>query len=354
MSESHFHHYRDRFTQAVESQGGRVEEVPLKAAKGPRGERLTFQYALFHPPNPRACLLHIAGTHGVEGFIGSDIQHHIITSEDLASSCSILFIHGLNPYGMAHLRRVNEDNIDVNRNFSLTPVYSGSAPSTYAELNHFLNPALSPRRISLFYLQALGVVATCGFQKVKEAILHGQHAFPEGLYFGGHKESESITFLKKLVTQELPVDIPLLGIDVHSGLGASGKETLFFDVPDDCSKELEVRRSIEYIGSKKGIGYATSGELQSGIRAVCSGRNVSWCIQEFGAYSPLVTLKALRDEGAYVRSGGSDVHHWSKRRLLEVFYPSSVSWRANAIWRGTELFRIMKQYGESQVPPEPS
>ena len=30
---------------------------------------------------------------------------------------TIIFVHVVNPYGMHNIRRVNEDNIDINRNF---------------------------------------------------------------------------------------------------------------------------------------------------------------------------------------------------------------------------------------------
>jgi hypothetical protein len=44
---------------------------------------------------------------------------------------ALLLIYAVNPYGFSHLRRVNEDNIDLNRNFlnfeQTLPVNSGYA-----------------------------------------------------------------------------------------------------------------------------------------------------------------------------------------------------------------------------------
>jgi len=31
--------------------------------------------------------------------------------------CNMLFIHVLNPFGMKHNRRFNQNNVDLNRNF---------------------------------------------------------------------------------------------------------------------------------------------------------------------------------------------------------------------------------------------
>ena len=36
---------------------------------------------------------------------------------DRPADVRVVMIHALNPYGMAWVRRVNEDNVDLNRNF---------------------------------------------------------------------------------------------------------------------------------------------------------------------------------------------------------------------------------------------
>jgi hypothetical protein len=61
-------------------------------------------------------IVHISGTHGVEGFAGSAVQtaalHQLSRQpEDVRSSTSLptlVFVHVLNPYGMKYNRRVNE------------------------------------------------------------------------------------------------------------------------------------------------------------------------------------------------------------------------------------------------------
>ena len=58
---------------------------------------------------------------GVEGFAGSAIQIQFLKERiggpELPRSFGVLLIHALNPYGFAHLRRANECNVDLNRNF---------------------------------------------------------------------------------------------------------------------------------------------------------------------------------------------------------------------------------------------
>ncbi|KAL3798275.1 hypothetical protein HJC23_000189 [Cyclotella cryptica] len=77
-------------------------------------------------------IIHSSGVHGVEGYLGSAIQlrflHElIIQNEERLDSRKdalsketklrhVLIIHAVNPYGMRHHRRTNENNVDLNRN----------------------------------------------------------------------------------------------------------------------------------------------------------------------------------------------------------------------------------------------
>ncbi|KAL9182926.1 hypothetical protein ACHAXT_004205 [Thalassiosira profunda] len=73
-------------------------------------------------------IIHSSGTHGVEGYLGSAVQlrflHELfLENQNLHRSPDnsgrvrkILLIHSVNPYGMRHHRRTNENNVDLNRN----------------------------------------------------------------------------------------------------------------------------------------------------------------------------------------------------------------------------------------------
>ena len=57
----------------------------------------------------------------------------------LAADTALVLVHANNPHGFAHQRRVNEDNIDLNRNFIDFDAEIPDSPG-YAELH----PALVP------------------------------------------------------------------------------------------------------------------------------------------------------------------------------------------------------------------
>lgn len=67
------------------------------------------------------------GTHGVEAFTGSAIQIEFLREYAVKGGSekdpTMIFVHPMNPFGMKHLRRTNENNVDLNRNgvFIFTP-----------------------------------------------------------------------------------------------------------------------------------------------------------------------------------------------------------------------------------------
>ena len=64
-------------------------------------------------------LVSVSGTHGVEGLFGSGCQVGWLEQQrgqSLPPDTAVLLVHALNPHGFSYLRRVNEDNIDINRN----------------------------------------------------------------------------------------------------------------------------------------------------------------------------------------------------------------------------------------------
>ncbi len=100
-----------------------------------------------------------SGVHGVEGFTGSAVQQmflrELLTQEVLMET-GILFMHSVNPYGFKHLRRVTENNVDLNRGSGTDPSLFETSNPGYGVLNDMLNPQGKVSTLSLrnqfFYL----------------------------------------------------------------------------------------------------------------------------------------------------------------------------------------------------------
>ncbi len=96
----------------------------------------------------KACLLLTSATHGVEGFCGSGCQVALLHDDGFVAlargaGVAVVFLHAVNPYGFSHLRRTNEDNVDLNRNFRdfRAPPPANAA---YADVHGFIVPATWP------------------------------------------------------------------------------------------------------------------------------------------------------------------------------------------------------------------
>src|SRR5205823_5190293 len=139
---------RRRFRAAAAALGARLEAFPTPAA-GPDGEPLdlTIDAAVHGAERPRRVVLLTSGLHGVEGLVGSAVQVAVLdrlAGRQPPPDTAVVLLHALCPYGFDQLRRANEDNVDLNRNF-LRPgeAFAGSPPG-YAALDHLLNPAHPP------------------------------------------------------------------------------------------------------------------------------------------------------------------------------------------------------------------
>ena len=110
---------RTKFLDAAKAAGARIEAY-RNPSRGPEGSTLFTDTAWLGPMDAKRVLVTLSATHGVEGFCGSAVQSGSLAgglANDLPSDTAFLSIHAINPYGFAWLRRVTEDNVDLNRNF---------------------------------------------------------------------------------------------------------------------------------------------------------------------------------------------------------------------------------------------
>lgn len=139
---------RERFTRAARAGGFEVKQIVHPTAVGPDNGSLSIDLAIYAPAGARSLLIITSGTHGVEGFCGSGCQVGLLQdaafiAEAQRRGVALLMIHGVNPYGFAHLRRVNEDNVDLNRNSADFSTAADTNPG-YVELDPLLLPESWP------------------------------------------------------------------------------------------------------------------------------------------------------------------------------------------------------------------
>jgi hypothetical protein len=148
---------------------------------------------------------------------------------------------------MAWLRRVNENNVDLNRDFLGAAAEFSGAPDGYAAPAPFLNPGSPPSSpvTDLFALRAAAKILRYGMPALRRAIASGQYDFPRGLFFGGKRREQSTRRFQLHISERSSNSGLLVAIDVHTGLGRFGEDCLH--VSD--AKEIGYRPS----GAQEGM-----------------------------------------------------------------------------------------------------
>jgi hypothetical protein len=169
-------------------------------------------------------LVTISGTHGVEGFFGSAVQIEWLRrtkNAGLPKDAAAMHIHAINPYGFARLRRTNEDNIDLNRNWIN---FNEPLPrnSWYDEISSDLCPADWSAATQAATGARLGAwISRHDAVKFQQAVSGGQWTHPLGLFYGGAAPCWSRRTLTQIV-QSLQLATRICAIDFHTGLGPYG------------------------------------------------------------------------------------------------------------------------------------
>ena len=137
---------REKFLAAAKRLNGVVQSHLHPRHRGVDGEDLATDVARLGPHNARSLLIVSSGMHGVEGYCGSGCQLALMHDDELlerltSSSTALLLIHAVNPYGFSHVRRTNEDNIDLPVDVRLREIAFFSLAGAHTSI-HTLSHAL--------------------------------------------------------------------------------------------------------------------------------------------------------------------------------------------------------------------
>jgi len=334
---------RRRFLDAARIAGA-ASRPTVHPMVGPQNEELAIDVARLGSPDA-ACILWISsGTHGIEGYCGSAAQIaalHTGAFADLASNVAVLLVHAVNPWGFAWQRRVNEDNVDLNRNFVDHDLPPPDNP-IYDELHAILCPETWNEATRAASKTASELLAEeYGAQVVLEAVSRGQYAHADGLFYGGRGATWSNRMVCAIANQELGRARHVAMVDLHTGLGPFGHGEPIATTSDIAVLETlrdwygdEIR--IPGGGSVSGV---VTGVLSDGV-----GRHTTACVLpvalEFGTVARDDVRLALRADNWLHCHGDldSEVGHTIKSQLRAAFYPQSDRWMSAVLDRSEEIF----------------
>ena len=337
---------RSAFRSAASAVGATLLGEAL-TARSSRGDELAIDTAYRGPETPEALLVLSSGIHGVEGFAGSAIQHRVLSDLEgipgAKDGIGLLFIHALNPFGFAELRRVNESNVDLNRNFVAHRDGHEANPG-YEALADAINPPDLEPATDARSRQLMGAYAAeHGAERMQEALTRGQYDRPRGVQFGGSKQEESARLLGDIATREVRSAARVAWLDFHTGLGPYGEVEIISEYP---ARQGEFARARAWFGGRTqstqsgdSVSVPLGGTIERGIEAALPGRELTPVAAEFGTYPSDRVFWAMRAENW--------VHHHSdpeseqartvRAELREVFCPADPLWRASVVETGARL-----------------
>ena len=328
---------RSKFLEAARLRSLPVEQHLHPWARGTNGEVLATDVAVLGDPQARSALLLTSAMHGVEGFCGSGCQvallrDDIVHAALVDSGVAVVFHHAVNPYGFAHLRRVNEDNVDVNRNFRdfSQPI---ARNEDYASVHGIVVPEdWPPTRANAEALAASA--GRYGPDRLQTIITSGQSEFPDGVFYAGRAPVWSNALLRDVLQRHGAHRRALGWIDFHTGLGAWGHGEKIYSGPDDTAS---IARARAWYGSDVTSFYdgtSTSAVLtgvasQAAIDA-CPGVTFTGIALEFGTLPLDQMLHALRADQWLANHPDAPATSRAaiKRQMRDAFYDDTVAWQA--------------------------
>ncbi len=339
---------RERFLAAARAAGARLAHH-RNPAPGPGGEDLFVDAAWLGPAEAERVLVIISATHGVEGFCGAGVQLGWLESglyRETPSGLALLMIHALNPYGFAWLRRVTEDNVDLNRNFidhgRPYPVNEG-----YEELHEALCPCewndavlADSRRVLEAYREQHGTWA------LQRAVAGGQYSHPDGIFFGGNACTWSHDALLAILAAALPGARQAAVIDYHTGLGPRGYGERICVHPPDSAGLARANAWYEEDMTSPYLGSSASTELYGvnipGIEAALPQVELTGIALEYGTLPTDQVKLALCADNWLHHYGDMDSQKGRaiKAQIREAFYQDADDWK-DMVWeRAVETQRM--------------
>lgn len=344
------------YSEATEKFVQLAEALPLAstlqrlsyAGLTPSGAALETPYVWIGPREARQVLVLMSAVHGVEGYSGSAIQVDLLRRLStgqavLPEGLAVVMVHAVNAWGFAWGRRVDEQGIDVNRNFvdfTAPPNNDG-----YASLAKHLVPdaAVTPENDAVLaaYRQAHGQY------QYELAVSGGQYQFPDGLFYGGTAPSQARINLERVIADVSHHQPDIAVLDLHTGLGPYGHGELICDHPEASAGLTAAQRWYGNAITMPGIGESCSvpktGLVDYAWHEVM-GDNSCYITLEYGTFPITELLGSLREDHRINKPGmmdyDSDNNRRVRERLIQHFYPAQAQWQTMVLLRARQVIQL--------------
>jgi len=340
-------HAREKFREAARSASASLETL-AHPGEGPSGESLATDVAVIGDPRADKVLLLNSGVHGGEGFCGSGALVGYLRAGGAAkvpAGVKVVLVHAINPHGFAWIRRVNEDNVDLNRNFL---DFAAPLPENadYEALHPHVVPADWDEAAQSAQIDAFGAYAAeHGQFALQTALSRGQYSHPDGIFFGGHRPTWSNETFRGIVREYVRGAGRVVFIDYHTRRGPYGACDL---ITHGGPGDPDFDRARDWFGegvSSPAAGTSTSapltGTIHQGLAQEVGNAQVTSITAEYGTYPIPHVLNALLGDNWLHLNAEPDSPEWApmKAHMRRTFFPAERDWMEMISLRSFQLIR---------------
>jgi hypothetical protein len=314
--------------------------------KGPDGEALATTLALLGPHEAANMLMVVAGTHGIEGYAGGGVMVQLLADPGairLPADTAVLFVHQINPWGLAWNRRENEDNVDLFRNLLYCDPPYAENPA-FADLADALVPSAwsgpvreaADRTLQRFVQQH-------GERELTRIMRLGQHTHPKSLTYHGRGPTWSKRTVDRIVDGWLGHARTVVTLDIHTGYGPVG-DGLIMSYDQEGSPGLAWLR--DWFGDVHVCGHDPLIPVHPRwpydiVADRVPGARVRTVALEYGtAEVDVLDLDLVRESSHHHLWGDplSPAGRAIQKRFRARFYVETDAWKAKVLARGVEVF----------------
>ena len=176
-----------------------------------------------------------------------------------------------------------------------------------------------------------------GARAWQTAVSAGQHAHPQGLFYGGLNPTWSQVALRHVLRDHGQRCRRLGWIDLHTGLGPCGHGERIFACRDDAQALARARAwwgddvTSIYDGSSSSA--LLSGLMWLAVYEECAQAEYTGIALEYGTVALTDVIDALRAEQWLENhpEAGAGQHEAIKRRLRDAFYVDTDDWKRRIV-----------------------
>ncbi len=337
---------RSSFLATARSVGASIDSF-AHPSRGLHDEELAIDVARLGPDDASDVVVVVSGTHGVEGYCGSAVQTRWLDelSTQRPHDVAVVMVHALNPFGFSWVKRSNEDNVDLNRNFI---DWSAPLPENpgYDAIAALLVPAAwdgaERERADGLLFEWYASVAP---EDAQQIVSGGQFRHVDGVFYGGTEPAWSHRWLRAWSTEHLAAARRVAIIDIHTGLGPWGHGEL---ISASAPGSAEYDRATQWWDEVTSMGddsvsAVITGDWLQAAPSWAPDAEVTPIAIEYGTVDTISVLQALRADAWLHVHGDAASTPWAdevRAQVRAAFADDDPAW-FDAVW--TRACQVIEQ-----------